>query len=73
MHRFNWLKSESLVGALPPAWNHLVDYDPPLPLGALSNLHFTEGGPYFAKTRDCGYADAWRDELSAMTYSAQPA
>ncbi len=58
LHRFRWLGDDSLIGEIPHRWNHLVDYDPPVPVGELSNLHYTIGGPYFEATRNCGYADA---------------
>jgi hypothetical protein len=61
LHRFHWLKDEE-IGAIPGRWNHLVDYDPYLPLEQISNLHYTEGGPYFADYRNCGYAEEWFDE-----------
>jgi lipopolysaccharide biosynthesis glycosyltransferase len=59
LHQFKWLDDDSLIGALPPRWNHLVDYDPPLPVDQVSFLHYTEGGPYFDAYRTCGYAAEW--------------
>jgi hypothetical protein len=58
LHQFHWLESETLIGALPSQWNHLVGYDPPRKDAAL--VHFTIGGPYFHEYRDCEYADEWR-------------
>lgn len=69
LHQFKWLGDDGLIGELPPRWNHLVDYDPERPLADIANLHYTSGGPYFAETRHCGYADAWlsaREELLAV-------
>jgi hypothetical protein len=63
LHQFAWLGDEALIGALPRRWNHLVDYDPALPLGEVSLFHYTEGGPWFEKYRRCGYADVWREAL----------
>ena len=48
LHQFKWLENDSLIGELPPRWNHLVDYDLTLPKEELSLLHFTKGGPYFS-------------------------
>ena len=65
LHQFKWLGSDDRIGSLPLAWNHLVgvyDYDP-----AAANVHFTEGGPYFADYADSDYADEWfraRDRLN---------
>lgn len=66
LHRFQWLGDDDLIGRLPPRWNHLVDYDPPLPIEELSNLHFTNGGPYFEEYKNCGYADLWFAERELM-------
>ncbi len=61
LHRFKWLEDEQ-VGEIPHKWNHLVDYDSPLPVEEISNLHYTEGGPYFKDYTTCGYAENWLDE-----------
>jgi lipopolysaccharide biosynthesis glycosyltransferase len=65
LHRFNWV-SEDLVGSLPRRWNHLVDYDAPLPAGDVSLLHYTSGGPWFKESEECGYADLWKQERASM-------
>ena len=66
LHRFRWLGDDVLIGELPHRWNHLVDYDPPLPGEEISNLHFTNGGPWFDEYADCGYADLWFEERDRM-------
>lgn len=66
LHRFRWLESDDEIGALPPRWNHLVDYDPEKDGEKAANLHFTHGGPWFASTRDCGFANEWRAELRGL-------
>lgn len=69
LHQFKWLESDDQIGELPHRWNHLVDYDPQLPVDQVSNLHYTLGGPYYSAYRDCGYADLWlaeRDHLLFM-------
>ncbi|MDB5902766.1 MAG: hypothetical protein JWM26_1644, partial [Betaproteobacteria bacterium] len=43
LHQFKWLESETLIGALPDRWNHLVGYDAPRRDAAL--VHYTLGGP----------------------------
>jgi len=69
LHRFNWLDNENLIGDLPQRWNHLVDYDPDLPIQDISNLHYTLGGPYFADYAACGYAQNWLDEREKMLFA----
>jgi len=61
LHRFKWIKDEE-IGEIPSRWNHLVDYDPAIPVEQISNLHYTEGGPYFKDYINCGYAENWLDE-----------
>lgn len=66
LHQFKWLGDDGLIGEIPGRWNHLVDYDPPLPPDQLSLLHYTEGGPYFESYKTCGYADLWFAERERM-------
>ncbi|MBB3951287.1 glycosyltransferase [Aureimonas jatrophae] len=68
LHQFKWLESDDHIGELPPAWNWLVneyEHDP-----AAKNVHFTDGGPYFAEYRNDDYADEWfamRDRMLHVT------
>jgi hypothetical protein len=71
LHQFRWLEDDRLIGDLPKRWTHLVDYDPALPADQISNLHFTNGGPYFEAYADCGYARLWRAERDAMLSAEQ--
>jgi lipopolysaccharide biosynthesis glycosyltransferase len=66
LHRFHWLNGEEEVGALPARWNHLVDYDPRLPVEELSLLHYTSGGPWFKGYEKCDYAQEWRAEYGRL-------
>ena len=69
LHRFQWLKNDDLIGEVPPRWNHLVDYDPEQPASDISNLHFTNGGPYFDAYQSCGYANLWFEERDRMLFA----
>jgi lipopolysaccharide biosynthesis glycosyltransferase len=69
LHRFHWLEDDRLIGELPHPWNHLVDYDPPLSGEEISNLHFTNGGPWLDEYATCGYADLWREERERMLFA----
>lgn len=64
LHQFKWLEDEALIGALPRTWNHLVGYYQPE--AAVSNVHYTLGGPYFREFNDCEYAREWETERQAM-------
>lgn len=66
LHQFKWLASDDLIGELPRRWNYLVDYYETVPGNQVSLLHYTEGGPYFEKYQNCGYANEWRAERDAM-------
>lgn len=63
LHRFRWLNDHE-IGEIPQRWNHLVDYNPNVDIKDISNLHFTEGGPYFDEYKNCSYADLWLEELN---------
>lgn len=69
LHRFVWLGDDALIGELPPRWNFLVGEYDKLPVSEISNLHYTLGGPYFAASKDCDYAELWQQEKEAMLYA----
>lgn len=64
LHRLKWL-DDLEIGALPLEWNYLVGEEnqaqvPP------RIIHYTNGGPWFAESRDCDYAEEWRREFRHM-------
>jgi len=67
LHRFKWLESEDLIGEIPQKWNHLVDYNDNIDVKKISNLHYTEGGPYFKEYKNCSYNKEWIDEYKFAT------
>lgn len=60
LHRFCWL-ADSDIGALDPAWNHLVGVNPPMNDAKI--VHFTLGCPNMPGYWECEFADEWRREL----------
>jgi|TARA_B110000858_G_scaffold180328_1_gene217796 hypothetical protein len=59
LHRMNWAQE---VGNLKNKWNSLAGYykeDPKL-------IHYTDGGPWFERYRDCPHADKWQDSIREM-------
>jgi len=66
LHQFHWCTK---IGALNPAWNHLVGYDQYNPVPKM--VHFTEGGPYFDEYRDCEYANDWFAAKARMEHATQ--
>lgn len=71
LHRFQWLRQDAEVAALPLAWNHLVGEYEPNPDAKI--VHWTLGGPYFPEYRDAEFADEWRAERDRAFGAAQPA
>jgi hypothetical protein len=69
LHQFKWLEDDSLIGALPHRWNHLVGYDAPDPHASL--VHYTLGGPYFDEYAGCDYAKEWFAARDAMLRADQ--
>lgn len=60
LHRFQWL-DDKYIGSLPLQWNWLVDiYQEPQD-GVPKALHYTDGGPWFEKYKNCSYAQKWLD------------
>lgn len=62
LHAFGWLSNDE-IGALDPAWNHLVGINPPRNDAKI--IHFTEGVPSMAGYEDCEHADLWRSARAA--------
>lgn len=63
LHQFKWLNDDKKIGNLPPEWNHLVGSS------ICSNpklLHYTEGGPFYAATKNCQYSDEWHSVYRSM-------
>ena len=69
LHRFMWLEDNE-IGEFSYEWNWLVGWYREPDDGRPKILHYTEGGPYFAKYQDCEYAQLWRDEYHR--YSGKP-
>lgn len=61
LHRFEWLKDESAIGALDLDWNFL-EGEYPMPQQTPRVIHFTNGGPWFEEWQNCDYADLWLHE-----------
>lgn len=61
LHRFEWLPDADLIGALDLEWNFL-EGEYPRPARTPANIHFTNGGPWFAHWQDVDFADLWRAE-----------
>ena len=57
LHQFKWLEGDHLIGDLPLEWNWLVgEYDYK---ENVSNVHYTEGGPWFEEYKDVDYSQDW--------------
>ncbi|XP_020596443.1 protein CDI-like [Phalaenopsis equestris] len=65
LHRFRWLEDEE-IGSVPFVWNFLVGHNRVVendPSTFPKAIHYTMGGPWFEKYKDCEFADLWLNEL----------
>ncbi len=68
LHRFIWIE-DLLIGSLSLEWNWLVgEYDQK---SDAKIVHFTLGGPWFDKYRDCHYAAEWFAERESLRSVAE--
>lgn len=72
LHALLWVKHDEQIGALDPAWNHLIGYLEPSESAALA--HFTLGTPDVPGFEHQEHADEWRgycdpDEISRLPVS----
>ena len=58
LHRFKWL-NDKFIGEIPIEWNWLVNWYKEPQDGKPKALHFTEGGPWFEKYKNCDYSKKW--------------
>jgi lipopolysaccharide biosynthesis glycosyltransferase len=71
LHRFEWVKDQSQIGALDLDWNFL-EGEYPMPANTPRVIHFTNGGPWFAEWKNCDYADLWlAEEAAYLAYAAE--
>ncbi len=70
-HRFTWLKDKE-IGEISHEWNWLVGWYKNPEDGSPKALHYTEGGPWFEKYKNCEYAVDWhRMESVYLRYVIQ--
>lgn len=55
LHRMMWLKDNE-IGSLDHTWNYLVGW---YKTGNPKLIHYTEGGPWLDKYKDCEYSEEW--------------
>ncbi|KAK3156917.1 hypothetical protein QOZ80_2AG0113790 [Eleusine coracana subsp. coracana] len=68
LHRFAWLDDHE-IGELPFVWNFLVGHnrvDPDDPATRPKAIHYTCGGPWFERYKDCEFADLWIKEAEEL-------
>ncbi len=64
LHRFQWLKEDHQIGALPLEWNWLVGEYPANSHAKM--LHYTLGGPWFPGHGNCDHAREWLGEYKDL-------
>lgn len=68
LHQFKWLESDDMIGSLPLEWNWLADeYEYKKDV---KNIHYTEGGPWFAGYENCDYAEEWWTEFTETSQTS---
>jgi len=65
LHRFSWLADEE-IGEISCEWNWLVGWYKEPKDGSPKVLHYTEGGPWFERYRNCEYHQIWKQNLTEM-------
>ncbi|KAG6538610.1 protein CDI-like [Zingiber officinale] len=74
LHRFMWL-DDAEIGEIPFVWNFLVGHnkvDPADPERTSPKaIHYTCGGPWFERYKDCEFADLWNKELEELNAEKQ--
>lgn len=65
LHQFRWLDNDE-IGELPIEWNWLDGVYQTRPAAELSNVHFTEGGPWFKNWGGSPYDELWLKERDIM-------
>jgi lipopolysaccharide biosynthesis glycosyltransferase len=69
LHRFEWIRDDSSIGALDLDWNFL-EGEYPKPDTTPRVIHYTNGGPWFEEWQNCDYADLWTQERDLYLQSA---
>jgi len=73
LHRFQWLEDNE-IGDLPFVWNFLVGHNAVVvgdPGTYPKAIHYTLGGPWFEKWKDCQFGDLWLNELKEYKKSVE--
>jgi lipopolysaccharide biosynthesis glycosyltransferase len=71
LHRFQWIKEDSSIGALDIDWNFL-EGDYPKTDSVPRVIHYTNGGPWFDEWQNCDFADLWLRERD-LYLASEPA
>lgn len=76
LHQFKWLENPNQdIGEIPEVWNYIPSHSTQR-LGVepkdASAIHYTEGGPWFAKYEDCYAGDIWTRYFYRSTVKGIP-
>ena len=61
LHRMEWCNEEDIL-EIPKDYNYLVGYYNDNNIKA---LHYTDGGPWFTRYKNCDYSDKWLNYVTA--------
>ena len=65
LHQFKWLKEKD-IKEIPKQWNILVG-EQKIPK-KICGIHYTLGGPYFKKYKNCEKANIWKKSFSKAIF-----
>jgi lipopolysaccharide biosynthesis glycosyltransferase len=60
LHRFQWIR-DHYIGEVGKEWNWLVNWYKETSEEKPKAIHYTEGGPWFDRYKDCEYANVWNN------------
>jgi|TARA_R100000353_G_scaffold174328_2_gene142066 hypothetical protein len=63
LHELRWAKN---IGSIPPKYNWLVGLYENCGCTQLKGLHFTEGGPWFDKYKNCEFSEEWWEVYNSL-------
>uniref|UniRef100_J3L0A3 Sec-independent protein translocase protein TATC, chloroplastic n=1 Tax=Oryza brachyantha TaxID=4533 RepID=J3L0A3_ORYBR len=65
LHRFSWLDDDE-IGEIPFAWNFLVCHNKVDPSTQPKAIHYSSGGPWFERYKNCDFTELWIKEAEEL-------
>ncbi|XP_015689851.2 uncharacterized protein LOC102713256 [Oryza brachyantha] len=65
LHRFAWHDDDE-IGEIPFAWHFLVGHNKVNPSTQPKAIHYTSGGPWFERYKNCDFTELWIKEAEEL-------